>query len=462
MLVRSVPDPFFEALDCADPSLLTPKRTETLTALHALAIWNDRFVLRHAEHLAVRVDAETSDPWRRDRARDLARARARTDGRGARRARRPRGPPWSLACLPGDPQPRRSDVRGLMLDRRQLLRHFGGGLGSIALASLLRREHGGTHHAPARETRRAGAVHVGAASQVDTFDHKPELERRHGRPFDVGEKVELFQSSPGTWMKSPGAIAVTVSAAGSSATSCPPRAPGRRSRVHPLDDVAFERARSGDLPAVDGLRHAWVPVDGRLGRLRPRLPRRRSADLRRASRCSRLRTGGPSNWSAGFLPAAHQGTVIRPDRASPIHDLFPPRDIEWIDDDAETEGRALLRSLNERHVAQRPGDSRLDARIRAYELAAQLQIAAPEVLDLRGESRSTRELSSRRRHHARLGTRCLLTRRLLERGVRFVWVWSSTDNGFPRRNWDSHEDLRRDTRRWRRRWTSRPPRSSST
>jgi hypothetical protein len=112
---------------------------------------------------------------------------------------------------------------------------------------------------------------------------------------------------------------------------------------------------------------------------------------------------------------------------------------------AEAEGRDLLATLNGAHAAERPGDSRLDARIASYELAARLQLSAPEALDLKGESEPTRRLYGLDDPDtADFGRNCLLARRLLERGVRFVQVWSGADNGFPRRNWDSHEDLARD------------------
>ena len=154
---------------------------------------------------------------------------------------------------------------------------------------------------------------------------------------------------------------------------------------------------------------------------------------------------GPSNHSAGFLPARHQGTMIRAGRPNPIHDLFPPESAEFITPESETEGLALLEKLNRRHLAQRQGDSRLEGRIEAYELAAQLQVTAPEVMDLSGESKSTKKLYGLDEAITQdFGLRCLLARRLLERGVRFVQVWSGADNGFPRRNWDSHEDLQKD------------------
>src|SRR5262249_57213516 len=91
------------------------------------------------------------------------------------------------------------------------------------------------------------------------------------------------------------------------------------------------------------------------------------------------------------------------------------------------------------------GDSRLDARIASYELAAKLQLSAPEVLNISGESDTTKKVYGLDEKITEdFGQRCLIARRLLQRGVRFVQLWSGADNGFPRRNWDSHEDLARD------------------
>jgi hypothetical protein len=166
--------------------------------------------------------------------------------------------------------------------------------------------------------------------------------------------------------------------------------------------------------------------------------------------------GGPKNWAAGFLPAEHQGTMIRPSAANPIADLFPPEG-GFVNKKSDADALKMLKELNTQHKQGREGDSRLDARIRSYELAAKMQLSAPEVLDLSDESEKTKEmygLHSRiedtsapmnRGQEARyFGRNCLIARRLLERGVRFVQIWSGADNGFPRRNWDSHEDLKRD------------------
>src|SRR5262249_50084485 len=149
------------------------------------------------------------------------------------------------------------------------------------------------------------------------------------------------------------------------------------------------------------------------------------------------------NWGAGFLPATFQGTMVRPGADPPIFDLFPPEK-SGVTPASEAEGLALLRKLNRDHFDARNSDSRLEARIASYELAARLQLSAPEVLDLSGETAATTALYGLDDPATEdFGRNCLIARRLLERGVRFVQVWSGADNGFPRRNWDSHEDIAR-------------------
>jgi hypothetical protein len=151
------------------------------------------------------------------------------------------------------------------------------------------------------------------------------------------------------------------------------------------------------------------------------------------------------NFSAGFLPVKHQGTIIRPHLPNPIADLFPPKTATHITSQSEREGHELLAQANRAHLRQWPDDSRLEARIASYELAARMQLTAPEALDISSETAESRSLYGLdEKPTEAFGRSCLIARRLLERGVRFVQVWSGADNGFPRRNWDSHEDLARD------------------
>ena len=352
-----------------------------------------------------------------------------------------------------------SDFRTISsLDRREFLWRFGGGLGGIALSCLLG-EHqlladqpqprpefnGGLHHR-AKAKRVVQLFMSGAASQCDTFDYKPELIRRHGQKFDPGGTVELFQSSAENCMKSPwewqqhGQSGKWVSNLVPNLATC-------------VDDMAFVHSMVSKSnvhgPAtfmqntgfvLPGFPHMGAWVSYGLGSLNRNLPTFVVLpDVRGFA------PNGPANWSAGFLPAAHQGTMIRVGKANPIFDLFPPSSAKFINKESERDSLALLEKLNHEHQTVRADDSRLQARIASYELAAHLQLSAPEVLNISDETDATKKLYGLDDQATEdFGRRCLIARRLLERGVRFVQVWSGADNGFPRRNWDSHENLQKD------------------
>ena len=147
------------------------------------------------------------------------------------------------------------------------------------------------------------------------------------------------------------------------------------------------------------------------------------------------------NFTSGFLPQSHQGTILDAGAPRPIPDLFPPASAGFLTRESQREGRDVLARLNRRHAAANAGDSRLESRIAAYELAARMQQSAPEALDLarRDGRRRRRSTASTSRRRADFGRRCLLARRLLERGVRFVQVWSGA--GGPKNNWDNHTDI---------------------
>jgi hypothetical protein len=344
------------------------------------------------------------------------------------------------------------------MDRRDFLWQSGGGLGGIALAHLLglngnlegadrpRPEFNGGLHHRARAKRVVQLFMSGAASQCDTFDYKPLLIQRSGEKWDPGEKVELFQSVPGAVMKSPWEWK-QYGHSGKWVSSLLPHLAGcvddmaflpamvAKSNVHGL--ATFMQNSGFVLPGYPCM-GAWVSYG--LGGMNDTLPTFVVLPDARG-----FAPNGPGNWTAGFLPAAHQGTMIRPASASPIFDLFPPQSAKFITPESETEGLRVMKELNREYAQGREGDSRLDARIASYELAAKLQLSAPEVLDISKESEATRKLYGiDERITADFGRNCLIARRLLERGVRFVQVWSGADNGFPRRNWDSHEELARD------------------
>jgi hypothetical protein len=342
------------------------------------------------------------------------------------------------------------------MDRRQFLWHAGGGLGGIALSWLLGRDgvveaatpgvltRSGLHH-PAKAQRVVQLFMSGAASQCDTFDYKPELIKRAGEKFDPGEKVELFQSQPEVCMPSPwawkqhGQCGKWVSDLVPHIASCVDdiaflQAMVSKSNVH--GPATFMQSTGFVLPGFPSV-GAWVSYG--LGSMSDTLPTFVVLPDSRG-----FAPGGPKNWSAGFLPTIHQGTLIKPGSENPIADLFPPEK-SFVSKASDAAALDVLNALNREHEVAREGDTRLEARIKSYELAAQLQVAAPEVMDLSGESEATKKLYGLDEPITEdFGRNCLITRRLLERGVRFVQVWSGADNGHPRRNWDSHENLKKD------------------
>ena len=341
------------------------------------------------------------------------------------------------------------------ISRRELLWQLGGGLGGIALAQMLGSEaalaggesraalRGGLHH-PAKAKRVVQFYMSGAASQCDTFDYKPLLIERNGQKWDPGEKVELFQSEPGHCFASPWKWR-QYGECGKWMSDLVPRlgecvddiafvhSLQSKSNVH--GPATFMQATGFVLPGFPSV-GSWISYG--LGSMNDNLPTFVVLPDARG-----FAPNGPMNWSAGFLPAEHQGTMIRPSAKNPIADLFPPEGT--VTPESERDTRELLGELNRRHLAEREGDSRLDARIRSYELAARLQLSAPDVLDLSGEPEHIQRMYGLGDPITEdFGRNCLVARRLLERGVRFVQVWSGADNGHPRRNWDSHEDLAKD------------------
>jgi len=298
---------------------------------------------------------------------------------------------------------------------------------------------------PARAKRVVQIFLSGAVSQCDTFDYKPLLTKNAGKPWDPGEKVELFQSNPGVTMPSPWGWK-QYGQSGKWVSDLLPEMGGcvddmafvhslvSKSNIH--GPATFLQTTGFVLPGYPSS-GAWVSYA--LGTLNKNLP-----DFVVLPDPRGVPPNGPANWGAGFLPAAHQGTSIRVGAAEPVQDLNPPKG-SFITTDSDRDGLALLKRLNETHRDSRAGDTRLDARIASYEMAARLQLSAPEVLELSGESPATQALYGLGDPRtADMGRRCLTARRLLERGVRFVQIWSGADNGFPRRNWDSHENLAKD------------------
>ena len=352
--------------------------------------------------------------------------------------------------------------------RREFLWRSGGGLGGVALAAMLSDEllragetagvvSGIMHHVP-QASRVIQLFMAGAASHIDLFDYKPALVKLHGEPSDFGEPVEAFQDGLGPWMR-PIWRFDPYGQCGKLLSEV----------VADLGDVVDEIAwvhnvvgktgvhSQGTLLQTTGFNRPGFPSAGAwvsygLGSLNDNLPTFVVLPDHRG-----LASNGTKNWDATFLPAQHQGTVIYPGNQTPIVDLFPTRSSDYITANGERDGGSLLARLNASHAAERLDDQRLDARIRSYELAGKMQLAAPEALDISSEPEHILKMYGIRsdikewpaeinaeEEMNHFGRKCLVARRLLERGVRFVQIWSGNDNGFPRRNWDSHEDVERD------------------
>jgi hypothetical protein len=147
-----------------------------------------------------------------------------------------------------------------------------------------------------------------------------------------------------------------------------------------------------------------------------------------------------ANFSAGFLPARHQGTVVDASDSEPIPRLFAESEYDFARGEADADTVALLQQINQAHANARPDDSRLEARVAAGELAARMQLTAPEAFDLSRETTATHEAYGLNAPETQdFGRRCLLARRLIERGTRFVQVWSGPQGAVD--NWDNHGDI---------------------
>ena len=342
-------------------------------------------------------------------------------------------------------------------DRRSFL-HVASGLGAAAVGELLARDvvrgsdtlgpaargdlGGGLHH-PAKARCVIQLFMNGGASQMDLFDHKPLLVRDHGKPFDPGggQRVEAATSTPGTVLAPP----YPLRQHGDSGRWVSDLFPGVARHV---DRMAFLMAMTSRTnvhgPAsylmntgflLPGFPAAGAWVSHALGSLADDLPTFVVLPDARG-----LPYNQKGNFGAGFLSPSHQGTVIQPQGRAPIADLQPPDSVGFLTADAEREGRALLARLNSRHLASREHDPQLVARIRGYELAARMQLSAPEAFALERETAATRRLYGLDDEvTADFGRRCLMARRLAERGVRYVQVWSGA--GGPTRNWDNHSSI---------------------
>jgi hypothetical protein len=346
-----------------------------------------------------------------------------------------------------------------LLNRRGFLAHTATGLGSIALASLLRgqdllaaplrpqvRPEAPLAARPPHFAPRAKRVLVifcsGACSHLDTWDHKPELIRRHGQPLPGADKLVTFQGEQGALTQSPWAFRPR----GRSGKYVSDLLPHLGELVDEMCFVHSMTARSnthgpaenqmGTGFTLEGFPSMGAWVSYALGSEADDLPAFVAVPDPRG-----VPQTGPGQWGAGFLPAVFQGTAFNAQR--PIPNLAPPRDVPPASDVAT---RDFLRRLNDEHLARHAGDEQLAARIASYELAARMQLRAAEVGDLTGETAATRALYGADDPNplkAGFARNCILARRLLERGVRFVQLFNGAyAMGEGVGNWDGHKTLK--------------------
>ncbi|HWB98710.1 MAG TPA: DUF1501 domain-containing protein [Bryobacteraceae bacterium] len=322
------------------------------------------------------------------------------------------------------------------MTRRQMLFRTGRGFGAVALAGMLE----GAETRPAKAKSIIYLFMHGGVSHVDTFDPKPELTRRTGQPLSVelartiktsfihDPTKAILRGSP--WQFRPG---------GTCGTPVSDLYPRLRER---MDDITVVRSCYGDVfdhaPAIY-LRNSGSQFPGRpclgswvtygLGTENHNLP----AFVVMTDGSTK---SGPPAYSAGFLPAVYQGTIFRSGENPILYLQNPP----GISSEAQRETLQFIGKMDRMHEGTRPGDSTLDARIASYELAYRMQSAAPEVVDFAKESAATRALYGLDDPlTADFGRKCLLARRLVERGVRFVQIYSGTNVGD---DWDNaHTDL---------------------
>jgi hypothetical protein len=328
-----------------------------------------------------------------------------------------------------------------MLTRRAFLGRYAGSLGALALAQLMSEQGVAQEprtgdplaprppHRPARATSVICLFQHGGPSQMDLFDPKPELSRRHGTPHSGNLEVH-FHTQTGNLLGSP----YRFHRCGRAGIELSELLPHTARIVDDLTLVRSMTTDSVDHEAALRMIHSGKTFAGRpawgswvlygLGSISQELP----AYVVLADPGG-LPVDGPTNWSSGFLPAAYQGTMFNASGA-PVANLLPPAGHSGS---ARRNQLSFLHDLNVAHQRRYPDNSELDARIRDYERAARMQLSVPAVLDISGETAATRRLYGLDNPAtAEYGRRCLLARRLVERGVRFVQLFLS---GQP---WDTH------------------------
>jgi len=334
--------------------------------------------------------------------------------------------------------------------RRDFLNHITTGMMGVGLTQLMTRDARAavTPHIPAKAKRVLQIFCPGAAAHMDLWEHKPILEKMHGQPLPGEENFSSFQGKNGNLMKSPWPF-VPAGESGKMISSMMPN------MARHVDDIAFFHGMMSKSNThgpgcvfmntghpTEGFPSAGAWISYALGSETDNLPTYVAIpDIRGEP------PNGKANWSNGFLPARHQAVVMAGHQ--PIRNLLRPKAVAGQEEQAT---RDLLRFMNEKHAAQRSAESELRARINAYELAARMQLSAPEVRDFESEPRHIHNLygtDSDNNLKAAYAKNCILARRLLERGVRYVNLYcASRASGVDGLlNWDAHKTLKADYER---------------
>ena len=333
------------------------------------------------------------------------------------------------------------------MKRRDFFNWTQRGLTGAALSSLLIRDGLASQSKEAHVAPKAKRViHIclcGGLSQVDSFDYKPKLKELHGKSLKTDEKPDVFFGRVGLlrandWeFKQRGKSGLWVS-------DLFPKIATVADELTVINSMVAES--SSHTPATfqesSGFRFNGFPVMGAwvsygLGNMTEDLPTYVVLPDSRG-----LPAGSTSNWTNGFLPAVHQGVPFRTSgEGDAISNLFPAREVAKSVDE---ESRKLLAQMNRLHMEEHGKEDAFMARMASYELAAKMQLAVPEVTGMEKETEATKEdYGLNGKESKDFGRSCLLARRLLERGVRHVQLFSGGSFGSPRINWDGHEDMKR-------------------
>ena len=343
-----------------------------------------------------------------------------------------------------------------LIDRRGFLSNTAQGLASVALAAMFTEERAraaspkidpANPYAPRKPHFEAKAKNVivvfcsGALSHVDTFDFKPELIRYHGKPLPGSERLISFQGPNGNltqplWKFRPRGqsgkmVSDLLPHIGDMADDI--------SFIHSLTNTSNTHGPAENLMntgfTFDGFPSMGAWVNFALGSETQNLPAFVAIEDPRGNPQS-----GPNNWANGFLPASFQGTPFS--STKPIRYLDRPKTLSGETDQA---ARDALRFLDEQNAASYPGDEELAARISSYQLAARMQLSVPEAVNLNSEPEYIRKLygaDSSNETKAAFANNCILARRLVERGVRFVQLFNGAYASMGRLNWDGHGQMK--------------------